>query len=52
MIMAYIERKGCVQQNLYLNYVSLQEGFKKISYGSVTTVLVIGGDIGYSASGV
>ena len=37
MIMAYFERKGCVQRNLYVNCVSLQEGFEKISYGSVSS---------------
>ena len=37
MIMAYFERKGCVQRNLYLNCVSLLEGFEKISYGSVSS---------------
>ena len=37
MIMAYFERKGCVQRNLYLNCVSLQEDFENISYGSVSS---------------
>ena len=45
MIMAYSERKGCVQRNLYLNCVSFEERFQKISYGSVSSAL-IGGDIG------
>ena len=35
MIMAYFERKGCVQRNLYLNCLS-SEGFEKISYCSVS----------------
>ena len=34
MIMAYFEREGCVQPNLYLNCVSR---FQKISYGSVSS---------------
>ena len=37
MIMVYFERKGYVQRNLYLNSVSLQEGFEKISHGSVSS---------------
>ena len=37
MIMAYFERKGCVQRNLYLNCVSLKEGFEKTSYCSVSS---------------
>ena len=37
MIMAYFARKGCIQQNLHLNCVSLKEGFEKISYGSVSS---------------
>ena len=37
MIMAYFERKGCVQRKLYLNCVSLKEGFEKIWYGSVSS---------------
>ena len=37
MIIAYFERKGCVQRNLYLNCVSLYERFQKISYGSVSS---------------
>ena len=37
IIMAYFERKGCVQRNLHLNCLSLQEGFEKISYCSVSS---------------
>ena len=49
MIMAYFERKGCVQRNLYLNCVS-EKVLKR--YRTVRCqVLVIGGDIGQSASG-
>ena len=52
MIMVYFERKGCVQQNLYLNCVSrYKEDLKR--YRMVRCqVLVIGGDIGQSAYGV
>jgi len=53
MIMAYFERKGCVQRNLYSNCVSLY--YKKVlkKYRIVRCqVLVIGGDVGQSASGV
>ena len=28
LIMEYFERKGCVQRNLYLNFVSLLTGFE------------------------
>ena len=52
MIMAYFERKDCVQRNLYLNCVS---SYKKVlkRYPMVRCQeLVIGGDIGQSASGV
>ena len=37
MIMAYFERKDCIQRNHYLNCVSLQEGFQKISYGLMSS---------------
>ena len=37
MIMTYFELKGCLQRNLFLNCVSLLEGFEKISYGSVSS---------------
>ena len=53
MILAYFERKDYVQQNLYLNCVSLWKGFEGLSllYGSFE-VLVIWGDTGQSVSGV
>ena len=35
--MPYFECKGCVQRNLYLNCVSLWEGFQKILYGSLSS---------------
>ena len=44
-IMAYFERKGCIQRNLYLNCVSFEERFQR--YRMVRCqVLLIGGDIG------
>ena len=50
MIMAYFERKGCVQRNLYLNVYHYKNVFER--YRMVRCqVLVIGGDIGQSASG-
>ena len=51
MIMAYFERKGCVQRNLYLNCASCKKVLKR--YRMVRCqVLVIGGDIGQSALGM
>ena len=52
MIMVYFECKGCVQQNLYLNCVSCYKKVLKIYCMVRCQVLVIGGDIGQSASGV
>ena len=54
MIMVYFERKGYVQGNLYSNCVS---DYKKVLKRYRTCMiqcqlLVIGGDIGQSASGV
>ena len=44
-IMAYFERKGGIQRNLYLNCVSFKNLFKR--YPMVRCqVLLIGGDIG------
>ena len=49
MIMAYFERKGCVQRNLQSVY-HYKNVFKR--YRMVRCqVLVIGGDVGQSASG-
>ena len=45
------EGKGCVQRNLYLNcalYKRVLKGYRMVR----CQVLVIGGDIGQSASGV
>ena len=52
MIMVYFERKGCVQENLYLNCVSRYKKVLKRYRMVQCQVLVIGGDIGQSASGV
>ena len=52
MIMAYFEREGCVQPNLYLNCVSRYKKVLKRYRMVRCQVLVIGGDIGQSVSGV
>ena len=50
--MVYFERRGCVQQNLYLNCVSRYKKVLKRYRMVRCQVLVIGGDIGQSASGM
>ena len=50
MIMPYFERKGCVQRNLYLTvyHYKVLKRYRMVR----CKVLVIGGDISQSASGV
>ena len=52
MIMAYFERKGCVQRNLYSETVYHYKKVLKRYCMVRCQVLVIGADIGQSASGV